>query len=441
MAVRHVTLQLPCSRIYVRISNKGAYSCLKPIETYLAFVIIVLLGIWLLKPSEEPITEDDFSHLVRINPVPQAQQLVQQEKFAEADDYISYFMDYDYVNQDPQAIQLYTEIQDTRDDWLYKLIKANSGFWTGESDETEGQVAAVVSDFLVIGDIRDLGREGKNFIEGKDVDKVTAALSGVGVVAAGAALITAGTAATAKPAVSFLKMANKAGKMPKWLGKSLVESAEIAKKKKNLDHVAGLFSDIQGLYKTAGARSTLELLGKSKDLDDFCRLAKFGSTFGAKTSTLLKVVGDDAITAYQRLGNVPKNTFLEAATFGQDGVKAIEKHGPKKFQAFVDKTSSPYTRGRPSMQQPPQVPGEYRWRDKKTGEIEYVGETNNLARRKVEHIKSDKPVSDDTHQFEWKKADENSTSATRREHERQKIEQHDPVLNQRAGGGGRPALN
>ena len=97
-------------------------------RTYLAIIIIVLLGIWLLKPSEERITEDDFSHLVRINPVPQAQQLVYQEKFAEADDYLSYFMDYDYVNQDPQAIQLYNEIQDTRDDWLYKLKKATAFF-------------------------------------------------------------------------------------------------------------------------------------------------------------------------------------------------------------------------------------------------------------------------------------------------------------------------
>ena len=311
-------------------------------RAYFAFIIIVLIGIWLVKPGEEPTTEDDFSNLVRINPVPQVQELVQQEKFAEANDYLSYFMDYDYVNQDPQAIQLHSEIQDTRDDWLYKLKKTNSGFWTGESDETEGQVAAVVSDFLVIGDIRDLGREGKNFIEGKDVDEVTAALSGVGVVAAGAALVTAGTAATAKPAVSFLKMANKAGKMPKWLGKYLVESAEIAKKTKNLDHVAGLFSDIQGLYKTAGAHSTLELLGKSKNLDDFRRLAKFGNAFGAKTSTLLKIAGDDAITVYQRFGNASKNTFLEASTFGNDGVKAFEKHGSEKFQKFLEteKTSN-----------------------------------------------------------------------------------------------------
>jgi hypothetical protein len=231
---------------------------------------------------------------------------------------------------------LYSEIQDTRSGWLYKLKKANSGFWSGESDETEGQVAAVVSDFLVIGDIRDLHQEGKNFIEGKDVDEVAVALSGMGVVATGAVLMTVGTAAAAKPAISFLKIANKAGKMPKWLGQSLIESAEFAKKTKNLDHITGLFSDIQELYKTAGVRSTLELLGKSKNLDDFRRLAKFGNTFGKKTATLLEVAGDDAITVYQRFGNASKNTFLESTTFGKDGVKAFEKHGAEKFQKFLE---------------------------------------------------------------------------------------------------------
>jgi hypothetical protein len=279
-------------------------------------VVLVLLGVWFLQPSKES-TEDDLAHLVRINPVSQAQQLVRQEKFIEANDYLSYFMDYDYVNQDQEAVQLYNHIQDTRNSWLYRLKKANSGFWSGESDETEGQVAAVVSDFLVIGDIRDLGKEGKNLIEGNDVNAVSAALSAIGVVATGAALFTAGTSFTAKPVVSFLKIANKAGKMPKWLGKSLVESVQIAKKTKNLNHLTGLFSDIQGLYKTAGARSTLELLGRSNNLNDFRRLVNFGNAFGTKTSTLLKVVGDDAITAYQRLTHIPKNTFLEATTFAQ----------------------------------------------------------------------------------------------------------------------------
>ncbi len=41
--------------------------------------------------------------------------------------------------------------------------------------------------------------------------------------------------------------------------------------------------------------------------------------------------------------------------------------------------------------------------------------------------------------FEYKVADGRSTSKTRREHEQEKIKQHDPALNKSRGGEGRPA--
>ncbi|MBN2798578.1 MAG: GIY-YIG nuclease family protein [Deltaproteobacteria bacterium] len=99
----------------------------------------------------------------------------------------------------------------------------------------------------------------------------------------------------------------------------------------------------------------------------------------------------------------------------------------------------PYGPGRPSRQPPPHAPGEYRWVNKETKERDYIGETNDLARRKGEHERSDKPVDSSTHTFEWKEADPSSTSESRREHERKKIAQHHPPLNQRGGGGGRPS--
>ena len=41
--------------------------------------------------------------------------------------------------------------------------------------------------------------------------------------------------------------------------------------------------------------------------------------------------------------------------------------------------------------------------------------------------------------FEYQVADGRSTSHTRREHEKKKIKEHDPVLNKSKGGEGRPA--
>ena len=295
---------------------------------------LLLTGCATTKPIEDAsLSNADFSHLVRVNPVQQTQQLAQKEKFAEANDYLSYFMEYEYMKEDAEAIRLSQFIQETRESWIYKLKKMNSGFWTGESDETEGQVASVVSDFLVIGDLRDLVIEGNNLIQEKDVDKVNTALATVGVVSS-VVVVTA----SAKPAITFLKMTHKAGKMPKWLGKTLVESAEIAKKTNSLDHLKDIFSNVHGLYKTAGARTTLELLAKSKDINDFRRLAKFGNVFGNKTPTLLKVGGDDAITAFQRLGGAEKDTILEASTYGNEGVKFLEKNGAEIFKSGLSST-------------------------------------------------------------------------------------------------------
>ena len=88
---------------------------------------------------------------------------------------------------------------------------------------------------------------------------------------------------------------------------------------------------------------------------------------------------------------------------------------------------------------PPAKPGEYRIRSG-NGSITYIGETNNLARRTKEHIRSGKlPVGQDAGTIEFKIADGRSSSRTRREHEQLKIAQHQPPLNRSIGGEGRIA--
>lgn len=109
---------------------------------------------------------------------------------------------------------------------------------------------------------------------------------------------------------------------------------------------------------------------------------------------------------------------------------------------------SAYKPGRPSKYnptsgagpKPPSKPGEYRIRDG-SGTITYIGETNNLNRRAGEHIRSGKLPSGEgaNSTIEYKVADGRSTSNTRREHERQKIAQHNPLQNKSKGGEGRPA--
>lgn len=95
-----------------------------------------------------------------------------------------------------------------------------------------------------------------------------------------------------------------------------------------------------------------------------------------------------------------------------------------------------YRQGDGKEKMPPKKAGEYRIRNS-SGIVVYVGETCNIYRRMNEHKNSGKFGKDES--FEYHVADGRSTSVTRREHERRKIEQHKPERNSRAGGGGRQA--
>ncbi len=89
---------------------------------------------------------------------------------------------------------------------------------------------------------------------------------------------------------------------------------------------------------------------------------------------------------------------------------------------------------------PPEKAGEYRIRDKE-GKLVYIGETNNLQRRMNEHLRTGKMSNceEERYTFEWKVADGRSSSVTRREHERKKIDEHMPKMNKSKGGEGRIA--
>ena len=87
---------------------------------------------------------------------------------------------------------------------------------------------------------------------------------------------------------------------------------------------------------------------------------------------------------------------------------------------------------------PPQKAGLYRIRSAQ-GQMLYIGETCNLARRIREHIRSGKisvnPACPSVVEFQV--ADSRSNSRTRRLHERKKIARYKPCLNRSRGGEGR----
>ena len=109
----------------------------------------------------------------------------------------------------------------------------------------------------------------------------------------------------------------------------------------------------------------------------------------------------------------------------------------------------PFRRGRPykynpanpHSSQPPAKAGEYRIKNAKN-EIKYIGIASDLKRRMNQHKRSGKfqPGGRNGDVFEYQIAQPGAQFEDLCSHERNKIAQHNPTDNKRAGGAGRRTL-
>ena len=289
-------------------------------------------------------TEMDVRALSRIDPVPHARELVAEKRFAEAEDYLGYFMELDYVKDNPQAVELYAQIESTRSSWSYNLKKIGEGLIKGKSDETIGNVTGAVSDFLVIGDIRDLSIEGWKYVKGEEVDEALVALSAIGVasttaqVASAAGAVTTGGAAaptvaastTAKTSIVMLKTAKKLGKLPKWLLKGIKEAAIAVKESKSIAKLTDLFDDVYKLAKTKGG---LEILSKTTDAASLKKMANFADKFGDNSLMMIKLGGEKVLRAGEKIQDA--HVIKQATAYGENGVALLNRVGANKFMKIM----------------------------------------------------------------------------------------------------------
>jgi hypothetical protein len=294
--------------------------------------------------------------LSRIDPIPETRDLIAKEHYAEASDYLGFFMGYDYVGQTPEAQDLYRDISNKRNSWRYQANKLAEGLFWGTSDETIGKVAGVATDLIVLGDLRDLTKQGVHLAQGEEVDKVLVVLASFGAIATGAQIAsgsatvaTGGAAAptmmgatAAKSGLVVLKTARKLGKLPPWLGKTLVKSAKTVKKTKSLKSLNGILGDVTTLAKTRGG---FNLLSKAQDAASLRRMAIFAETFGPNSATLYRIGGDMVVNITQQAGNLGKNTIQLAATYGKGGLRVLDRFGAINFVKYSARASKIATKG------------------------------------------------------------------------------------------------
>jgi hypothetical protein len=301
-------------------------------------MVILILTISLLLLEERKVF--DIRTLAHIDPVPKTEELIKEKKYADAHEYLSYYIEYDYVNQNPKAVKLLDEIDKVRASYTYRKNKFFEGLTKGKSDEDIGRVTAIISDFLVVGDVRDLTIAGTNYANGKEVDKTIVALSSLGILASASTLYTLGATAPLKSSISVLKFGKRAGKIPSWLNKQIIKQANIATETKSLNNIKKLLDPIHKLHKKIGLKQTLNLIKETKNLSELKSMVKLSQKFGKKSNILLQSTGAKSLKLIENMPNVKNKNILYASTYGSNGITALKKMGQSKFITRMKVTSN-----------------------------------------------------------------------------------------------------
>ena len=272
-----------------------------------------------------------YHTLTQVDPIPLTKTLIAQEHYVDAQKYLSYFMQFDYMNENTEAQQLLTEIEEKRSSISYQSSKFVEGLSTGMSDETIGQASAIGSDFLLIGDLRDLALEGTHYYKDEEVDAVLVSLSTIGLVASVGTLFTLGSSAVAKSGVSVLKLAHKSKRIPAWLGAYLTKQSKQIRQTKNIDSIKPLFNHLDEIHKNTGLADTLKLLSQTHSLKELQTTAKLTKRYGQDTSILLKLSNKTLLTESKTLKKYDMKTIKLASTYGSSGLVHLIKGGEKNF--------------------------------------------------------------------------------------------------------------
>ena len=272
-----------------------------------------------------------YHTLTRIDPLPHTKELISQNNYIDAQEYLEYFMQFDYVAQKPEAQKLLKDIKTKRGSLEYRSAKVYEGLTTGTSDEIEGQISAIGSDFFLIGDLRDLAIEGTHYFKDEKVDKVLVSLSTIGLVASASTFFTFGAVAPAKGGISVLKLAHKSNKIPTWLGKYLALQTKQIRKTKSIATVKPLLKNISDIKEQVGLKNTLKILSNTKNIHELKAMSKLSKHYGKNTALMLDISNAKLLTRTNTLRQYNKSTVKLATTYGRNGFTQLLKGGEKNF--------------------------------------------------------------------------------------------------------------
>ena len=198
-----------------------------------------------------------------------------------------------------------------------------TGLVTGNADDVASLSGTVAGDLFVIGDVRDVVREGKHLAMGEDTDRLVLGLAAAGLAVTAATYVSVGGAAPVRAGLSLVKDARKVGRLGEglaaWAGRSAreivdtpvlqnaVASGSVLRPGETVSAIKAAFriekagalvrlgKDVARVTEKAGTRGALDTLRVAEGPKDVARAARLAEAKGGKTRAIVKLLGRGAL--------------------------------------------------------------------------------------------------------------------------------------------------
>lgn len=198
-----------------------------------------------------------------------------------------------------------------------------TGLVTGNADDVASLSGTVAGDLFVIGDIRDVVREGKHLAMGEDTDRLVLGLATAGLAVTAVTYVSAGGAAPVRAGLTLVKDARKVGRLgeglAEWAGRSArdvvdtpmlqnaVASGSVLRPGETASAIKAAFrvekagalvrlgKDVTRLAEKTGTRGAMDTLRIAEGPKDVARAARLAEAQGSKTRAIMKLLGRGAL--------------------------------------------------------------------------------------------------------------------------------------------------
>ena len=245
---------------------------------------------------------------------------LKSENLDEAQSYIS-LAKYLNIKIDKELLNKYQNQQKPIAKAIRSVKDFAKGFISGKSSNSASLSGSVVSDFTIVGDLRDTYIEGSKYLNSEPYDKFLLNISLIGLAITASTYASFGATAPVKTGVSIIKSGYKSGKLSKGfikildkkLSKSvnlkllkkadfssfakMKQSSKIIAKSINPKPLEALLKQLSILQKNSSFSDSVKLLKYVKNEKDLAKLVKLSNKYKKGTLAVFKILGKKALRA------------------------------------------------------------------------------------------------------------------------------------------------